>query len=126
MPLFSKLDSLHETAPALSVTVDGRAVDAEAGECVAAVLLRLDPLLTRSTDVKRSPRAPFCMMGVCFECLAVVDGAASTQTCMVEVRSGMCIERQQGRRELVAPMDPAAVDDCGKGPLETPSAQVRP
>ncbi len=36
------------------------------------------------------------MMGVCFDCLAVVDGVSSAQTCLVPVRDGIRIERQQG------------------------------
>ena len=39
-------------------------------------------------------------MGVCFECLMVIDGVASRQACMVPVRPGMRIERQAGPREL--------------------------
>jgi hypothetical protein len=38
------------------------------------------------------------MMGVCFECLLVIDGEPSQQGCMVQVRPGMRIERQEGAR----------------------------
>jgi D-hydroxyproline dehydrogenase subunit gamma len=38
------------------------------------------------------------MMGVCFECLMVIDGIASRQACLVPVREGMQIARQDGRR----------------------------
>lgn len=40
------------------------------------------------------------MMGVCFDCLAVVDGVSSVQTCLTPVREGMRIERQQGRPDV--------------------------
>jgi hypothetical protein len=40
------------------------------------------------------------MMGACFDCLAVVDGRPSVQTCMTPVRDGMRIERQDGARGL--------------------------
>jgi hypothetical protein len=40
------------------------------------------------------------MMGVCFECLMVIDGMPSRQACMVRVTPGMRIERQLGPREL--------------------------
>jgi predicted molibdopterin-dependent oxidoreductase YjgC len=36
-------------------------------------------------------------MGVCFECLAEVDGQGSTQTCLTVVRDGMQVRRQRGR-----------------------------
>jgi hypothetical protein len=42
------------------------------------------------------------MMGVCFDCLATVDGVASTQTCLVTVRDGMAVERQHGKRSITA------------------------
>lgn len=86
--------------PVLTLTVDGQAVTAQPGESVAAVLLRQSTPASRSTPVHGSPRAPFCMMGVCFDCLAIVDGAASTQSCLVMVREGMRVERQFGRRSL--------------------------
>jgi hypothetical protein len=56
------------------------------------------------------------MMGVCFECLAIVDGIASTQTCLVQAQPGMRVERQHGRRQVVLPTDAAADgthDDAG-------------
>jgi D-hydroxyproline dehydrogenase subunit gamma len=55
---------------------------------------------TRTTPVSGSPRAPYCMMGVCFECLMEIDGIANRQACMVRVRPGMRITRQQGARML--------------------------
>lgn len=98
--LFRKLDDLGGAPLGLSLTIDGQAVRAETGDSVASALLRLDPPLSRTTPVKGSSRAPYCMMGVCFECLAIVDGVASTQTCLVEVQQGMCVERQHGRRQV--------------------------
>lgn len=84
----------------LSLTIDGQPVSAEAGESVAAVLLRERSAASRHTPVHGSPRAPFCMMGVCFDCLAIVDGVASTQSCLVTVHEGMRVERQSGRRSV--------------------------
>ncbi len=93
---------LHEPgAQALTLTIDGVAVRAEPGETVAAVLLRQQTAASRTTPVNESPRAPYCMMGVCFDCLAIVDGVASTQTCLVTVREGMRVERQFGKRSVL-------------------------
>ncbi len=92
---------LHEPgAQALTVYIDGRPAVAEPGETVAAVLLRQDTAASRTTPVQESPRAPYCMMGVCFDCLAIVDGIASTQTCLVTVRDGMRVQRQFGKRSV--------------------------
>ncbi|MCD0503734.1 (2Fe-2S)-binding protein [Bordetella petrii] len=93
---------LHDAgAPALTLTIDGESVSATPGETVAGVLLRQQAGATRSTPVHESPRAPYCMMGVCFDCLAIVDGVASTQTCLVTVRDGMRVERQFGKRSVL-------------------------
>ena len=89
-------------AEAVTVHVDGVPVAAETGDSVAAVLLRQDSPWSRTTPVTRSRRAPYCMIGVCFDCLARVDGIASVQTCLTPVRDGMRVERQQGKRNLSA------------------------
>lgn len=34
-------------------------------------------------------RAPYCMMGVCHECLMQIDGVNHTQSCMTMVKEGM-------------------------------------
>jgi predicted molibdopterin-dependent oxidoreductase YjgC len=92
---------LHDPgAEALTIFIDGQPVPAQPGETVAAVMLRQPSPVTRTTPVHGAPRAPYCMMGVCFECLAIVDGVASSQTCMTTVREGMKIERQHGKRSV--------------------------
>ena len=92
---------LHEPGlRALTVFIDGKPVAAEAGESVAAVLLRQPESWTRRTPISESARAPYCMMGGCFECLVEVDGDASVQGCLTSVREGMRIGRQAGRRSL--------------------------
>ena len=91
---------LHEPTASVTITVDGNAIAAEIGETVAAVLLRLAKPIARTTPIGAKPRAPYCMMGVCFDCLAVVDGIPSTQTCLTSVRGGMRVERQHGPRTV--------------------------
>ncbi|MET3645446.1 (2Fe-2S)-binding protein [Phyllobacterium ifriqiyense] len=94
---------LHDPGKAaLTVYIDNLAVSAEAGESVAAVLLRQEVGWSRTTPVNGSKRAPYCLMGVCFDCLAEVDGVASVQTCLTTVRDGMRIARQGGKRSLSA------------------------
>ncbi len=99
----SMFRKLPDAAPSLlTVYIDGQPVKAEEGESVAGVLLREKSAASRTTPVLESPRAPFCMMGVCFDCLAVVDGMPSTQSCLVTVKEGMRVERQLGRRRVGA------------------------
>ena len=98
--LFRKLPD--PSALTVTIHVDGQPVLAEAGETVAGVLFRQNDATARTTPVRQSPRTPYCMMGVCFDCLAVIDGVGSMQSCQVEVRDGMQVERQHGRRKVSA------------------------
>jgi hypothetical protein len=81
------------------ISVDGARVTAQAGDSVAAALLAAGLTPTRTTPVSGAPRAPYCMMGVCFECLVTVDDIGNRQGCLIPVREGMRIETQKGKRE---------------------------
>ena len=91
----------NEQNEILTIYVDGMPVSAEPHESVAAVLLRQRSVWSRDSAVSGKKRAPYCMMGVCFDCLAVIDGAYSIQTCLTPVRDGMQVERQMGRPDVV-------------------------
>ncbi|NNJ94382.1 MAG: (2Fe-2S)-binding protein [Halobacteria archaeon] len=80
----------------VTVCVEGNDVRVPAGDSVAAVMLAMDLLPTRTTAVSGAPRAPLCMMGVCFECLIEIDGVANQLACQVQVSEGMRIRRQHG------------------------------
>ncbi|RVT92929.1 (2Fe-2S)-binding protein [Sphingomonas crocodyli] len=94
--MFRKYNSLT-TVKQVTISVDGHAIKADLGEPVAAVLLRHAPHMSRTTVIGGSPRAPYCMMGACFECLAEIDGVTSTRSCMARVTEGMVVNRQAGR-----------------------------
>ncbi|HLJ18615.1 MAG TPA: (2Fe-2S)-binding protein [Stellaceae bacterium] len=89
-------------APVLtvSIAVDGLEVSARAGETVAAALLAAGFGAFRTTGVSGASRGPYCMMGVCFDCLVAIDGVGSRQACLVQVREGMRVETQRGRRPV--------------------------
>ena len=53
----------------------------------------------RRTPMFNSSRAPYCMMGVCFDCLVEIDGVPNRQACQVPVAEGMQVRRQQGTGE---------------------------
>ena len=82
----------------ISVEFNGRPLMVP-GQCsVAAALLAASVSRFRSTPVSGAPRAPYCMMGVCFECLLEIDGVANRQACLVTVQPGMKIRSQEGAR----------------------------
>jgi hypothetical protein len=87
-------------APAGHLRFEGQEIPFRSGESVAAALLAAGVGATRIDSVDASPRAPYCMMGVCFECLMVIDGVMSRQGCLVPARDGMTVARQLGARML--------------------------
>ena len=84
----------------VTVTVDGRPVRVPAGEMAVGALYAAGLAACRTTPVTGKPRGPWCMMGVCFDCLVVIDGAPNRQACLTPVIDGMRIERQDGAREI--------------------------
>ena len=84
-----------ERGATVTVELDGRPATAYAGETLAALLLAEGHIATRTT-AGGAPRGVFCGMGVCFDCLVVVDGVPNTRACMTWVRDGMRVERQDG------------------------------
>ena len=82
------------------VTIDGRPVTARAGDSVAAAMLSRGILYCRTTPVSGQQRAPYCMMGVCFECLVTIDDVHNRQGCLIEVSEGMRIETDVGRGKV--------------------------
>ena len=80
----------------LSIYVDGRRVQVRAGIPLAIALLEAGVIPFRKTPVSGEPRAPVCLMGVCFECLVAVDGRSGVQACMIEVADGMSVRTTSG------------------------------
>ena len=90
----------HRQTSNVTILVNGTPVSAKATDSVAAAMLAAGIKACRTSTVSGQPRAPYCMMGICFDCLVVVDGVGSRQGCMTRVRDGMRVETQLGKREL--------------------------
>jgi|SRR4029453_10692345 D-hydroxyproline dehydrogenase subunit gamma len=101
--MFAKEEMFKElperAANTVSVTVDGRVLQVPSTFTAAAAVL-LHGGISRTTPVSGSPRAPYCMMGVCFDCLMEIDGVPNRQACLVPVAEGMRINRQLGARKI--------------------------
>ncbi len=80
----------------ITIYIEGEAVQVPQGETVAASVLIHGLGHTRTTPLSDSPRAPLCMMGVCFECLMEINGVPNIQACQVTVSENMSIRRQRG------------------------------
>ncbi len=82
---------------AVAFTFDGRPLTALRGESLAAALIASDIAHFRTTPVSGVERGPYCMMGVCFECLVSINGRSNRQACLVTVEEGMRVETQRGK-----------------------------
>ncbi len=80
----------------VTVHIDGQEVVVPEKISIAAALLLQDDSTFRLSPVSGEPRAPFCMIGNCFECLVTVDEKRNQQSCLVEVEDQMRIRRQIG------------------------------
>lgn len=85
-----------ERGRSLSFLFDGEPIAAFEGETVAAALLAAGRRVLRTTPVTQTPRGVFCGMGVCFDCLVVIDGQPSRRACVTFARDDMRVETQVG------------------------------
>lgn len=80
----------------VTISVDGRAVQAFAGETLATLLM-IERVAAFNQTRGGQPRAPYCNMGTCFECqVKVANGPQAAprwvRACMTPVVEGLCIE----------------------------------
>jgi len=76
----------------INIRVNGKAVVAYEGETVHATLLAAGYRVLRHTPKTHQPRGIFCGMGVCYDCLVTINGAANQRACMTRVQDRMEIE----------------------------------
>ena len=75
------------------ICIDGSWHEADEGEPLAAVFHRLgEPI--RNHPLTGEPRVPYCMMGVCFECLVTINDGTTAQACLVPASEGLTVFRQ--------------------------------
>lgn len=89
-----------DAGPGVTIHFDGRSVSAREGDSVAAALLAAGHWVLRTTPVGGAARGPYCMMGVCFDCLVEIDGRPNVQACMTPVRDGMQVRAMRGARGM--------------------------
>lgn len=99
--LFQPVTSEVRSTRTVSLSFNDQSLEVPAGISVAAALLMSGINRFRATPVSESPRAPYCMMGVCFECLVDIDGVPNRQSCLIDVADGMRIRSQEGARDLI-------------------------
>ena len=95
--MFHSLPGDHR--PLIRFTLDGEEQVAAAGISVAAAVLSIRQTSRRSV-ISGEKRGPYCMMGICFDCLMRIDGEPNRQTCQVILEPGMQISTQSGSATL--------------------------
>ena len=95
--MFLKTETPEET---VTITFDARTLTVPANVTVAAALLGEGIIRLRDSVVGDQPRAPYCLMGLCFECLVTIDSVQTRQACMTPVVDGMVISSQTGARRV--------------------------
>ncbi len=93
--MFRRLPDFPQGA-SLTIDFEGEALNACAGESVAAALLAGKTAVFRTAPVGGAARGPWCLIGECHECLLEIDGEPNRRACMVQVREGMRVRRQRG------------------------------
>ena len=94
----SRFELLEKDAPHVTVRFAGQSYRLPEGVNLAAALLAAGVEVFGRTAQRGVGRAPFCMMGACFDCLVEVDGE-SRQACLMQVRDGMDIRRSGQEQE---------------------------
>lgn len=79
----------------IEVILNGNKIKAFEGETVATMMMA-ENLVAMRTTTELQLRGVYCGMGVCFDCLVVVDGIANTRACMTWLKPGMNIATQAG------------------------------
>ena len=79
----------------IKLSIDDHVVTAFEGESVASIMM-VEGKVAMRTTTDGDPRGIFCGMGVCFDCLVVVDDVPNTRACMTWAHEGMRINTQRG------------------------------
>ncbi len=96
--MFKRLNECNDDV--VTIFIEDRPIRVPANDTVAAALLTEGMTYFRTMPTDNTRRAPFCMMGACFECLVEIDGVSNQQACQTRVRDGMTIKLQKGARRI--------------------------
>jgi D-hydroxyproline dehydrogenase subunit gamma len=76
----------------ITLSINGVAVQMEAGSTVSAALLKAN--IPCRTSITGEPRTALCGMGICFECRATVNGIPHRRTCQLLCSNNMVVETE--------------------------------
>lgn len=77
------------------IEFEGETIRVPTGISVAAAVLGHSTAHhCRQSNISGENRAPYCLIGVCHECLMEINGKPYQQSCMIIVEDGMKINKQ--------------------------------
>ena len=76
----------------ITFTYNGDEFTCESGQSIAAALIASDRRELRTTRFGDEARSIFCGIGICFDCVVVIDGVANQRSCLIEAKPGMKVE----------------------------------
>jgi sarcosine oxidase, subunit alpha len=82
------------------IEVDGEKITAYEGETIATVLLAAGRRTLRHTIHKKHPRGVYCGIGLCYECMMVINGVPNLRACQTLATAGCRVETQEGLGRL--------------------------
>ena len=83
-------------AAAFEFSFEGQPIQAYPGESIGAALTAAGHVTFRLTRKDSKPRGLFCGIGVCYDCLVVVDGRPNQRACVAPAQPGASVRIQQG------------------------------
>lgn len=85
-----------ERSKKFEIEVNGEKITAFEGETIASALIGAGKHTFRRTPKKNQPRGFYCGIGLCYECMMVVDGVPNTRACQTLAAPGCRVETQEG------------------------------
>jgi D-hydroxyproline dehydrogenase subunit gamma len=82
------------TAAPIRIDLAGEPVEGVAGQTIAGILMAGGRLAWRRSRTGR-PRGVFCGIGVCFDCVVVVNGLRDVRACQRRAADGDRVEVQE-------------------------------
>jgi predicted molibdopterin-dependent oxidoreductase YjgC len=83
------------------IFVNGEKIEALEGEPIATALIAAGKKVFHRTEKRNHPRGYYCAVGVCTDCIMIVNGQPNVRTCVTTVEDGMRIETQIGKGRWV-------------------------
>jgi len=81
---------IRPAQPNVTIYIDDRPQRVNADESIATILVNSGVSAVHNAP-DGAPRGPYCMMGVCFDCMITLEDGRVEQACQIHAAEGMRI-----------------------------------